>query len=262
MAFEFQWPDWPFSAGHGHVYLLHPRAGCVHLGRAKVWCPEARGWRTGDSKRKEYGWHLLRLYRFSLRRVDGGDPAGYAGSDPSFVAFDAALKTRRVWTTFSAWRNKGKPAGGIHWQIWRKGNWGNKKSSWNRQNVSLSVFCTIRFWTLWDDLFSNGKWWWGIDLNPWIQSCSPMKFATCVEACPSKTAPWRLWLPPMAEELLLPAMRSIRMPQNRRTLCRIGSLLFQHGLWASLLSHTLIPQFLLVWFLIILLQLVKVIIFL
>lgn len=44
-------------------------------------------------------------------RVDGGDPAGYAGSDPSFVAFDYALKTRRAWTTFSSWRNKGKPAG-------------------------------------------------------------------------------------------------------------------------------------------------------
>ena len=45
------------------------------------------------------------------QRVDGGDPAGYAGSDPSFVAFDAALKTRRAWTTFSAWKNKGTPAG-------------------------------------------------------------------------------------------------------------------------------------------------------
>lgn len=45
------------------------------------------------------------------QRVDGGDPAGYAGSDPSFVAFDYALKTRRAWTTFSSWRNKGKPAG-------------------------------------------------------------------------------------------------------------------------------------------------------
>ncbi len=42
-------------------------------------------------------------------RVDGGDPAGYADSDPSFVAFDYALKTRRAWTTFSSWRNKGKP---------------------------------------------------------------------------------------------------------------------------------------------------------
>eukprot|EP00435_Cladocopium_sp_Y103_P041736 s1310_g11.t1 len=45
------------------------------------------------------------------QRVDGGDPAGYAGSDPSLVAFDFALKTRRAWTTFSAWRNKGTPAG-------------------------------------------------------------------------------------------------------------------------------------------------------
>jgi len=45
------------------------------------------------------------------QRVDGGDPAGYAGSDPSLVAFDFALKTRRAWTTFSSWRNKGTPAG-------------------------------------------------------------------------------------------------------------------------------------------------------
>ncbi|CAE7329467.1 AGD9 [Symbiodinium sp. CCMP2456] len=45
------------------------------------------------------------------QRVDGGDPAGYAGSDPSLVAFDSELRQRRAWTTFSSWRNKGTPAG-------------------------------------------------------------------------------------------------------------------------------------------------------
>ncbi|CAE7566629.1 AGD9, partial [Symbiodinium pilosum] len=45
------------------------------------------------------------------QRVDGGDPAGYAGSDPSLVVFDSELRQRRAWTTFSRWRNKGTPAG-------------------------------------------------------------------------------------------------------------------------------------------------------